>query len=40
MLSRDCRPRSRQEEIMKYLVAWGLGLPGVLVLAWFLLNHH
>jgi len=25
---------------MKYLVAWLLGVPGVLVLAWFLFSHH
>ena len=24
---------------MKYLVAWGLGVPGVLIVAWYLLNH-
>jgi len=25
---------------MKYLVAWGLGVPGALVLVWFLMSHH
>jgi len=25
---------------MKYIAAWALGVPGVLVLAWFLLSHH
>jgi len=24
---------------MKYLVAWGLGVPGVLIVIWFLINH-
>jgi hypothetical protein len=25
---------------MKYLIAWGLGVPGVLIVIWFLINHH
>jgi len=25
---------------MKYLIAWGLGIPGVLVVIWFLMSHH
>jgi hypothetical protein len=25
---------------MKYLIAWLLGVPGILVIAWFLLSHH
>jgi hypothetical protein len=25
---------------MKYLVAWGLGIPGVLIVIWFLMSHH
>ncbi len=24
---------------MKYLVAWGLGVPGFLIVAWFLLRN-
>jgi hypothetical protein len=24
---------------MKYMVAWGLGVPGFLIVIWFLLNH-
>jgi hypothetical protein len=31
----------RQEEHqMKYMFAWLLGVPGVVIVAWFLLNHH
>jgi hypothetical protein len=26
--------------IVKYLFAWGLGVPGVLIVTWFLMNHH
>jgi len=25
---------------MKYMFAWLLGVPGVIIIAWFLLNHH
>jgi hypothetical protein len=25
---------------MKYIVAWALGVPGILVVLWFLLSHH
>jgi hypothetical protein len=25
---------------MKYLIAWGLGVPGVLVVIWFVMSHH
>jgi hypothetical protein len=32
--------KSREETQMKYLVAWGLGVPGVLIVAWFLMSHH
>ncbi len=32
---------NRRKEIhMKYLFAWALGVPGVLVIAWFLFSHH
>ena len=31
---------SGEEKRMKYLVAWGLGVPGVLVVIWFLMSHH
>jgi hypothetical protein len=24
---------------MKYIVAWALGVPGVLIVGWFLFNH-
>jgi len=27
------------EDAMKYGVAWLLGVPGILILAWFLVNH-
>ena len=27
------------EEAMKYGVAWLLGVPGILILAWFLVNN-
>jgi hypothetical protein len=30
----------REENFMKYLFAWGLGVPGVLIVAWFLMSHH
>jgi hypothetical protein len=30
----------REGETMKYLAAWLLGVPGVLVIGWFLLSHH
>jgi len=32
--------RGKEEVDMKYLVAWALGVPGVLVLAWFVISHH
>jgi len=25
---------------MKYLLAWGLGVPGVVIVIWFLMSHH
>ena len=31
---------SGEETEMKYLFAWGLGVPGVLIVAWFLMSHH
>jgi len=24
---------------MKYIIAWGLGVPGGIIVLWFLLNH-
>jgi len=24
---------------MKYMLAWGLGVPGFLIVLWFLFNH-
>jgi len=27
------------DEIMKYLLAWLLGVPGGLIVLWFLFNH-
>jgi hypothetical protein len=30
----------REEAEMKYLVAWGLGVPGALIVVWFLMSHH
>lgn len=32
------RPRHPKETDMKYLIAWALGVPGVLVLAWMLFS--
>jgi hypothetical protein len=29
-----------KEAHMKYLIAWGLGVPGVVIVIWFLMNHH
>jgi hypothetical protein len=31
--------RFREEKRMKYILAFGLGVPGVLVFAWFMMNH-
>jgi hypothetical protein len=31
--------RVNVEDVMKYGVAWLLGVPGILILAWFLVNH-
>jgi hypothetical protein len=28
------------EVLMKYILAWALGVPGVVVLLWFLMAHH
>jgi hypothetical protein len=25
---------------MKYLLAWGLGVPGIVIVIWFLMSHH
>jgi hypothetical protein len=30
----------KEEAEMKYLVACGLGVPGALVIVWFLMSHH
>jgi hypothetical protein len=30
----------KENNIMKYLFAWGLGVPGVLIVIWFLMSHH
>jgi hypothetical protein len=32
-------PLSGRSNQMKYLIAWGLGVPGVLVFAWLLMNR-
>jgi hypothetical protein len=37
---RKYEPERKRETTMKYLFAWGLGVPGVLIVAWFLMNHH
>ena len=31
-------PQGKEYE-MKYLFAWVMGVPGVLILLWFLMNH-
>jgi len=31
---------NREEKKMRYLVAWVLGVPGVVVVIWFLMSHH
>jgi hypothetical protein len=28
-----------REKLMKYIVAWLLGIPGGLIVLWFLFNH-
>jgi len=30
----------KEENKMKYVVAWMLGVPGIVVLIWFLMSHH
>jgi hypothetical protein len=30
----------RRIQRMKYLFAWMLGVPGVVIVIWFLMNHH
>lgn len=37
---RTDEPKRKGEATMKYLFAWVLGVPGVLIAAWFLMNHH
>jgi hypothetical protein len=34
------RSYQKEERTMKYILAWALGVPGVLVFGWFLINHH
>lgn len=29
-----------QETFMRYILAWALGVPGILVVLWFLMSHH
>jgi hypothetical protein len=31
---------SEPEAFMKYMFAWLLGVPGGLIVLWFLFNHH
>lgn len=26
--------------LMRYLIAWVLGVPGVVIVIWFLMSHH
>jgi hypothetical protein len=32
--------RERKTITMRYLLAWALGVPGVIVVLWFLVSHH
>ena len=32
--------RGQEEQQMRYIVAWALGVPGVVVVIWFLMSHH
>ena len=32
--------RMRGEKQVRYLIAWALGVPGVLIVVWFLMGHH
>jgi len=25
---------------MRYILAWALGVPGIVVIIWFLMSHH
>jgi len=38
--SRAFQLQQGEEIQMKYLIAWGIGVPGVLVVIWFLMSHH
>jgi len=29
----------REDDFMKYVLAWMLGVPGVIIFIWFLINH-
>lgn len=31
--------RAEEKKAMKYMIAWVLGVPGGLILLWFLFNH-
>jgi len=31
---------SERNTHMKYLIGWALGIPGVLIVLWFLVSHH
>jgi len=35
-----CTVIHRGEEDMRYIVAWMLGVPGIVVVIWFLMSHH
>jgi hypothetical protein len=26
--------------VMRYIIAWALGVPGILIVLWFLMAHH
>jgi hypothetical protein len=33
-------PRKAGTKQMKYLLAWALGVPGIVIVIWFLMSHH
>jgi hypothetical protein len=32
--------KTKGDLIMRYLIAWVLGVPGIVVVIWFLMSHH
>jgi len=30
----------KEESKMRFLIAWALGVPGIVIVIWFLMSHH